>query len=104
MPDVLGYASSVVLIITIGVQIRRQWMAESTEGVSPWLFVGQCAASTGFLVYSVLIHALPFVITNAVLAAAAVVGLAVWIVKSRREKESEREGGSPSVKRALSAL
>jgi MtN3 and saliva related transmembrane protein len=84
MPDVLGYASSAMLLVTISVQIRRQWLADSNEGVSPWLFLGQCAASTGFLIYSLLIDSLPFVITNAVLAAAALVGLWVYFRNRRR--------------------
>jgi uncharacterized protein with PQ loop repeat len=84
MPDLMGYASALVLFVTIVVQIRRQWLAHTTEGVSPWLFVGQCAASTGFLIYSLLIDSLPFVITNAVLAAAALVGLWVYFRAKRR--------------------
>ncbi len=93
-PDLVGYASSTVLITTIAVQIHRQWRVRSNEGVSPWLFVGQCLASTGFLVYSVLLDSVPFIITNAALSAAALVGLFVYFW-TKRVSERERSVAPP---------
>jgi uncharacterized protein with PQ loop repeat len=89
-PDLIGYASSFVLVVTIAIQIRRQWRARTNKGVSVWLFLGQFVASSGFLVYSLLIGSWPFVLTNAVLALAALVGIGVFFWTARHpESESQ---------------
>lgn len=72
--DALGWGSSLVLFVTVLVQIHRQWAARSARGVSPWLFVGQACASVGFTSYSALVGNRIFTFTNAVLAVAAIVG------------------------------
>ena len=54
-PHILGYLSSILLLITLGSQIHKQWKRGSSRGISPWLFVGQFAASCGFIAYSALI-------------------------------------------------
>lgn len=78
-PHALGYISSVILIVTLGSQIHKQWKRGSSRGVSPWLFIGQFAASCGFIAYSVLIDSKVFIITNSCIAVAALVGLAIVI-------------------------
>jgi MtN3 and saliva related transmembrane protein len=75
--DLIGWASSLVLFATLITQIHKQWQARDTEGVSPWLFIGQMAASIGFTTYSALIGNWIFVVTNVVLALAALTGLLV---------------------------
>lgn len=77
MPDLIGWTSSIVLFTTIVVQIVKQWREGSSKGVSPWLFVGQTAASVGFTVYSVLVKNWVFTVTNSALALSAVVGVMV---------------------------
>ena len=54
--DALGWFSSALLLVTIGVQVTKQWRDKTSKGVSPWLFIGQMAASTGFVVYSALVR------------------------------------------------
>ena len=73
--ELIGWGSSLVLFATLVRQICQQWQAQSDEGVSPWLFIGQMAASAGFTLYSALIGNWVFVVTNVVLALAALVGL-----------------------------
>jgi MtN3 and saliva related transmembrane protein len=75
--DLIGWASSLVLIATLTKQIVQQWKARHTDGVSPWLFIGQMTASLGFTTYSALIGNWIFVVTNVVLALAALAGLLV---------------------------
>ena len=75
----IGWASSAVLVVTVGAQVRRQWTEGSSRGVSPWLFVGQLAASAGFLAYSVRLREPVFVVTNALLLVAAAIGLAILV-------------------------
>ncbi|CAN5144149.1 hypothetical protein BH18ACI2_BH18ACI2_03990 [soil metagenome] len=44
MPEAIGWASSVILVLTISKQIYKQWKEGSSENISKWLFVGQLAA------------------------------------------------------------
>jgi len=53
--EVIGWAAAAILLLTIGRQVFTQWRDRTTAGLSRWLFVGQLAASTGFVVYSWLL-------------------------------------------------
>lgn len=77
MVDVIGWASSFVLLMTIGKQVHKQWTEHTSKGVSKWLFLGQIAASIGFTIYSWLVHNWVFVVTNALLLLAAIIGLSI---------------------------
>jgi uncharacterized protein with PQ loop repeat len=90
MTALIGWLSSLVLLVTILIQVRRQWHARHTEGVSPWLFVGQLAANVGFVVYSWLLGSVVFVVTNVALALTSIVGLVV--LRSSRKDQRRREG------------
>ena len=46
--ELIGWASSAILLATLVRQVRKQWREGTSEGVSRWLFVGQTAASAGF--------------------------------------------------------
>ena len=83
MTDLIGWASSLVLLITIAVQIRRQWQSGSNKGVSKWLFIGQLVASVGFLIFSILTGSLVFAITNAMLTLGNLSGIFIYF-KNRR--------------------
>jgi MtN3 and saliva related transmembrane protein len=74
----LGWASSGVLLATLARQVYSQWRQRSVEGVSSWLFIGQLTASTGFLIYSVLVDNWVFVFTNAALLLTAVIGQYIY--------------------------
>ena len=74
----LGWASSAVLLATLGRQVYSQWRQRSVEGVSSWLFIGQLTASTGFLIYSVLVDNWVFVFTNAALLVTALLGQYIY--------------------------
>ncbi len=78
MTEAVGWASSVILLITIAVQVRRQWRSGSNRGVSKWLFIGQLTASVGFLVFSILTGSLVFAITNAMLTLGNLVGILIY--------------------------
>jgi len=76
--DLIGWASSFILLITIAVQVRKQWLAGSNKGVSKWLFIGQLTASVGFLVFSILTDSLVFTITNAMLTLGNLCGILIF--------------------------
>ncbi|MDI1241619.1 MAG: SemiSWEET family transporter [bacterium] len=77
MTEIVGWCSSVVLLLTITTQVRKQWKTGSNDGVSKWLFIGQLAASVGFTVYSVLTANTVFIVTNSMLLMSSLTGL--WI-------------------------
>lgn len=66
-------------MLTIGYQVIYQSKSDGSAGVTPWLFVGQVAASAAFTVYSVLIGNVMFMATNALLILSALVGLGIWL-------------------------
>lgn len=77
MTEVIGWVSSVILLLTIGKQVHKQWQAGTSEGVSTWLFIGQLAASAGFTVYSFLVSNWVFVVTNALMLVNGLLGFAI---------------------------
>ena len=78
MIEVLGWASSVILLLTLIKQVHKQWRDGTSEGVSKWLFTGQLAASLGFLVYSYLVGSWVFVVTNGLLTVNNIAGIAIY--------------------------
>ena len=92
--EILGWASSLILIATIGRQVYTQWKTESTAGVSHWLFLSQCASSIGFTIYSVLLHNWVYVCSNVALLVTGVVGQFIYLQNSRRHKrKGSRQAG-----------
>lgn len=90
--DWLGWGASAVLLATLGRQVLVQWRERSTEGVSSWLFVGQLAASTGFVIYSWLVGNWVFVTTNSAILLTALIGH--WVY--RRNVRLEASGTAQS--------
>lgn len=84
--EVIGWASSLILVLTIAKQVYKQWQEGSSEGVSKWLFVGQMAASLGFTVYSWLVGNWVFVVTNALMLLNGLLGLLIVLRHRRREQ------------------
>ena len=79
----VGWAASAILIATLVKQIHTQWHAEEVESVSVWLFVGQIAASIGFVIYSISVSNWVFVVTNSLILVTAVVGQVLYWVRSK---------------------
>ena len=92
--DVIGWTSSLILLATIMRQTYTQWKTKATAGVSKWLFVGQLAASTGYTIYSYLLHNWVFLTSNVALLATAVVGQFLYMRNRRRAKSAA--GAPPS--------
>jgi MtN3 and saliva related transmembrane protein len=88
----IGWLASAVLVATIGNQVLRQWRTGHSDGVSRWLFVGQIAASAGFVAYSAHLGDPVFVVTNGVLLLAAIFGLATVL----RQRSSTGPATPPS--------
>jgi MtN3 and saliva related transmembrane protein len=76
--ELIGWTSSAILFMTIARQVYTQWKTKSTAGVSHWLFIGQLMASTGFTIYSYLLHNWVFVVSNFGMLITAVIGQIIY--------------------------
>jgi uncharacterized protein with PQ loop repeat len=86
--DLIGWSASAILLATLCRQVWVQWQERSTEALSSWLFVGQVAASTGFLAYSAMVGNAVFVFTNACLLLTALAGQLVYRRNRRLEGDA----------------
>jgi uncharacterized protein with PQ loop repeat len=82
--SLIGWTASAVLLATLAKQVYKLWVEGTSEGVSRWLFIGQVAASTGFVIYSALVRSPVFVVTNSLILLNAVVGALVVKRNKRR--------------------
>jgi uncharacterized protein with PQ loop repeat len=83
----IGWAAAAILLLTLGRQVYTQWRDRTSKGVSRWLFIGQCAASAGFILYSWLLKNWVFVVTNALILLTAVIGEVIFLRNRRRTKK-----------------
>lgn len=90
MTEVVGWISTLILAATISRQVYTQWKTKSVQGVSHWLFIGQLAASVGFVIYSALVKNWVFVCSNVYILLTAVVGQFIY-VRNRRNTENAGE-------------
>ena len=89
LTELIGWAAATVLLLTIGRQVFTQWRDRTTTGLSRWLFVGQLAASTGFVVYSWLLGNWVFVVTNVLMLITA--GIGQWLYQRNKGREQVAE-------------
>ena len=85
MTEVIGWASSLILLATLIKQVYKQWADGTSEGISKWLFVGQLAASVGFTIYSYLVGSWVFLATNALLTVNNVLGIFFYFYFKKRQ-------------------
>ncbi len=83
----VGWLAAGILLLTISRQVWTQWRSGTSAGVSRWLFVGQIAASLGFVAYSAAVRDRVFVVTNSLMLVAALLGL--WIFWRNRYRETQ---------------
>lgn len=86
----IGWLAAGILLLTIGRQVWTQWHSGTSAGVSKWLFVGQTAASLGFIAYSAALRDPVFITTNALMLLTALLGL--WIFWRNRRRETQGIG------------
>jgi lipid-A-disaccharide synthase-like uncharacterized protein len=91
MEQIIGFASSFILLLTIGKQVYYQWSEGTSEGVSKFLFLGQITASIGFLIYSIMKNDMVFIVTNAVMVVNSLVGISILFHHRRREGKSAEQ-------------
>lgn len=85
MENWLGWISSSVLLLTLMGQVLKQWQSETVAGVSPWLFLGQISASSGFVIYSALVGNWVFIVTNTLILLTAIIGQCMYQYRKHHE-------------------
>lgn len=85
MVEIIGWASSLILLLTLVKQVYKQWKDGETEGISSWLFIGQLGASVGFTVYSFLVGSWVFMVTNGLLAINNIIGICLYFYFRRKK-------------------
>lgn len=88
--DVVGWMASAILFATVSRQVWKQWKEGQGEGVSHWLFIGQMTASVGFLAYSWMLDNWIFVVSNAFLLVAAIIGQIGFVRAQRKTRLANR--------------
>jgi MtN3 and saliva related transmembrane protein len=91
MKDIIGWASSVILLLTLIKQVYKQWKDGETKGVSSLLFIGQLLASIGFTIYSYLVSNWVFTITNALLTINNIIGICLYFYFRRKNKKADED-------------
>jgi MtN3 and saliva related transmembrane protein len=89
--DLIGWASSFVLLLTLATQTWKQYKSGSTRGVSKWLYIGEMVAAGGFVAYSVLLRNPVYVVSNALGVVTSLCGLVIF---ARNRQREEREGAT----------
>lgn len=89
MTDAIGWASSVILLLTLIKQVYKQWKEEKTEGISGLFFIGQFLSSIGFTIYSFLLENWVFTFTNGILVLNNIIGLCLYFyLRNKSEKDA----------------
>ena len=77
--DWVGWLAGLILLATVGTQVFTQWKAGTIQGLSRWLFIGQIAASIGFVIYSWAVGNWVFVVTNFFMLITACLGQIIFL-------------------------
>ncbi|MGI8469412.1 MAG: SemiSWEET family transporter [Pyrinomonadaceae bacterium] len=87
MTEIIGWTSSIILLLTLVKQVHKQWKDGTSEGISKWLFIGQLFASIGFTIYSYSVSNWVFTVTNGLLTINNIIGICLYFYFLRNKKE-----------------
>jgi hypothetical protein len=82
--DLVGWLSSATLVATLARQLHTQATKGNGQALSRWLFVGQIAASLGFIAYSWMLRNPVFLLSNTILLGMAIAGQ--WLYYRNEKK------------------
>jgi MtN3 and saliva related transmembrane protein len=89
MTEIIGWVSSIILLLTLIKQVYKQWKDGTGEGISKWLFIGQIIASIGFTIYSFLVGNWVFTVTNGLLTLNNLIGIYLYFHFRKNKKNAE---------------
>ena len=90
-PEIIGWTAAAILVATLVKQVHTQWRERTSRGVSKFLFVGQMAASTGFIIYSLMVEDWVFVTVNVLILTTAITGEIIFLANKRRAAKHGRK-------------
>lgn len=90
MTDIIGWTSSLILLLTLIKQVYKQWKEGKTDGISKWLFAGQLLASVGFTVYSYRVGNWVFTVTNGLLTINNIIGICLYFHFRKKNNSHEQ--------------
>ena len=93
--NAVGWCSVLLLFTTMAGQAWKQWSERTTKGIGRWFFVGQIAASVGFICYSALQGDAVFVAGNSLVLLAAVSGGAILWWNRTHRAAGQTDSASP---------
>lgn len=96
MTEAIGWASALILLLTVFSQVWKQWRSKASAGVSKWLFIGQISASLGFVIYSFALDNWVFALTNLLLLMTAVLGQFLFLRNKRIERKAHKTAAKKS--------
>lgn len=83
--QIIGWSAVAALFFTMAGQAWKQWRDRVKGGIGKHFFVGQIAASCLFLAYSAMMGDQVFVVGNAMVLLASIVGGAIlWFNRAYR--------------------
>lgn len=91
LKELVGWAASVLLIITFGSQTYMQWKGVRGKYTLVF-FVSAILGTAGNLIYSWLVHNTVFIVLNAALVVNNSVGLGLALAHQKKKKEQEKKG------------
>jgi MtN3 and saliva related transmembrane protein len=81
---IIGWCSSILIVLTLAKQVYDQWRSGESSGVSPWLYGGESVASLGFAIYSWKVQNWIFFVSNSAALLSALAGaIVMWRNKQR---------------------
>jgi MtN3 and saliva related transmembrane protein len=82
--NIIGLLAIAILVATLVGQTLKQWDERTTRGMARWSFLGQVAASAGFVLYSLMVGSLLFAVANGLILIGAVASYVVLRMNRRR--------------------
>ncbi|KYF63021.1 hypothetical protein BE15_02470 [Sorangium cellulosum] len=95
MKHVVGWISSLLLLVTFGSQTYRQWKGDEGESEKYTLifFVAAIAGTAGNFIYSLLVNNWVFTALNAALVVNNAAGLWITVRNRKQARRAEAIGG-----------
>lgn len=97
MKHVVGWISSLLLLVTFGSQTYRQWKGEEgrSEKYTLIFFVAAIAGTAGNLIYSLLVNNWVFTALNAALVVNNAAGLWITVRHRKQARQARRSRAGP---------